>query len=97
MMQVIVVRHVPEEQIGMCGRVPHHAFEQFEHELDTLEMSGAVVERLAGDENNPALPLVRVNGALLSSGRYPSRREWVRAIGAARRAEHAAGFAAHAA
>ena len=96
-MQVVVIRHVPAEQVGMCGRVPLRAFEQFEHELDALEMSGAVVERLAGDASNASLPLVRINGTLLSSGRYPSRREWVHAIGQARRGEHAAGFAAHAA
>ena len=86
-MQVVVIRHVPAEQVGMCGRVPHRAFEQCENELDALEMSGAVVERLAGRPGDPSLPIVRVNGTLVCSGRYPSRREWAHAIGEARRSE----------
>ena len=87
-MQVTVIRQTPPVVVGSCGPVHDRAFEVFEAELDAIEYEGASVDRLAPAEKEAsAVPIVRVNGSVVSAGRYPSRREWAHAIGAARLAD----------
>jgi hypothetical protein len=86
-MQITVIRRVPQRQVGICGVVPHRAFDQFEAELDQLESSGVLVERIDADAFPHRTPVIRINGELLCEGRYPGHHEWVRAVGEARRRE----------
>ena len=62
--------------------------------LQPEEIDGVIAERPALSDfktRNPRrFPLVLVNDAVLSSGRYPTHTEWAHALGAGRRAEDAA-------
>jgi hypothetical protein len=55
------------------------------------EITGASADRPALEELNKrhphVFPVVLVNDAILSSGRYPTNTEWAHALGAGRRAE----------
>lgn len=88
-MQITVVRDIPPVIVGSCGLVHHHAFEAFEAELDALEYDGVLVDRRGrtAKDGDASLPIVRVNGVVVCDGHYPSRREWARAMGTARRTE----------
>ncbi len=86
-MQISVIRSLPPTLVGVCGTVHDRRFEAFEAELDAQELAGATVERGVPDDDRHPGPVVSVNGAVLCRGRYPTREEWVRAIGAARRAD----------
>ena len=87
-MHVSILRRLPPSLIGVCGPVHDWTFEAFEAELDALELSGVAVDRVTptATENGP-LPVVTINGEVRWRGRYPTHREWVHAIGEARRAE----------
>lgn len=87
-MHVSVIRRLPPTLVGACGPVHDRLFDTFEAELDALELSGVAVDRTAADlETDDLLPVVTVNGSLLSRGRYPTHGEWIHAIGEAKRAE----------
>jgi len=90
-MHVSVIRRPPPHLVGVCGPVHDWTFEAFEADLDALELSGATVERVVpAPETDEPLPVVAINGDVRWRGRYPTREEWVHAIGEARRAELAA-------
>jgi hypothetical protein len=75
---VTVFRHVPPPIIGMVGVLPEPRFAAFEKELDWLETTGVLVERLdprgsrkatasergerLPDEGDASLPLILVDG-----------------------------------
>ena len=98
---VTVVREVPPPVIGMIGVVPDPRFQAFERTLDWLETTGVPVERLdpgtgaeegvraPGLPHHPggkgALPVVLVDGVVVSTGVYLTRAELARAGGRARR------------
>ena len=87
-MHVSVIRRLPPALIGACGPVHDRLFETFEAELDALELGGVAVDRrIAPPEADEPLPVVTVNGSLVSRGRYPTHDEWIHTIGEARRAE----------
>jgi hypothetical protein len=87
-MHVSVIRHRPSPLVGICGPVHDWTFEAFDAELDALELTGVAVERTtpAPGDAEP-LPVVAINGEVRWRGRYPTREEWVHAIGVAKRAE----------
>lgn len=54
-MRITVIRSVPPVVIGTVGVVPKHDFEAFEAQLDAVEASGAIVERVQPDQATPVI------------------------------------------
>ena len=102
MTTLTVFRHPPPPIIGVCGVVFDRAFEAFEQNLDWLETTGVLVERLDPQEQpeeaarfaavrdllaggHGCLPLILVDGVLVSSGLRPTRSQLARLVGRHRR------------
>jgi hypothetical protein len=97
---VTVFRHVPPPIIGMVGVLPEPRFEAFEKELDWLETTGVLVERLDSGvsrkaaaparakrlpaERDASLPLILVDGVVVSRGAFPTRAQLGRLVGRGR-------------
>jgi hypothetical protein len=99
---VTVFRHSPSPVIGVCGGVVDRAFEALEQNLDWLEETGILVERIDPSnqpqeaarfevvmesltrEGNRCLPLILVDGVIVSSGVYPTRSQLARLVGRSR-------------
>ncbi len=103
MTTVTVFQHPPPPVIGVCGVVFDRAFEAFEQNLDWLEATGILVERIdpheqpqeaaryeavtdsLAREGNRCLPLILVDGVLVSSRVHPTRSQLARLVGRHRR------------
>ena len=86
MVTVTVVRHIPTPIVGVIGLVPDHDSAVFEEALDWLETTGVLVERVDPTAQAPSevgvrvpastpLPVVFVNGRIVSEGRFLTRHE----------------------
>jgi hypothetical protein len=70
MTTVTVFEHAPPPLIGVCGVVPDRAFEAFEGVTDALATDGP-----------RCLPLILVDGVIVSSGVHPTRTQLARVVG----------------
>jgi hypothetical protein len=86
MVTVTVVRHIPTPIVGIIGLVPDHDSASFEEALDWLETTGVLVERVDPATQAPSemgvavpastpLPVVFVNGRIVSEGRFLTLHE----------------------
>jgi hypothetical protein len=103
MTTVTVFRHPPPPVIGVCGVVFDRAFEAFDQDLDWLDTTGILVERIDPLERpekaarfdgvrdslarhgDRCLPLILVDGVLVSSRVRPTRSQLARLVGRSRR------------
>jgi hypothetical protein len=99
MTTVTVVRHAPPPLVGVLGVFPDRVAEALEQNLDWLEASGLVVERVdpyrqpeeaarfqgvaeaLAREGSRSLPLILVEGVIVSSGVHPTRTQLARVVG----------------
>jgi hypothetical protein len=106
MTTVTVFRQPPPPIIGVCGVVPDPAFAAFEQDLDWLETTGVLVERIdprkepgeaarfeavtasLAREGQRCLPLILVDGVLVSSMVRPTRSQLARLVGRSRCQAH---------
>jgi hypothetical protein len=105
MTTVTVFRHPPPPVIGVCGVVFDRAFEASEQNLDWLETTGILVERIdpwaqpehaarfdavrdsLARDGHRCLPLIVVDGVLVSSRVRPTRSQLARLVGRSRQAD----------
>jgi hypothetical protein len=103
MTTLTVFRHPPPPVIGVCGVVFDRAFEASEQNLDWLETTGILVERIdplerpeeaapfegvrdsLARDGDRCLPLILVDGVLVSSRVRPTRSQLARLVGRSRR------------
>ena len=81
MTTVTVFRHPPPPVLGVCGVVFDRAFEALDPQAPAEAARFDAVRDLLEREGQRCLPLILVDGALVSSGVRPTRSRLARIVG----------------